>query len=110
MVHSPHSSNTTLTMSWQPPAQPNGIIINYEVNVSTLSTKNYSNVSALNNHAVIQELGKFVSLLLKEMKDFIELIYSNSTLGTLFCECSCLHNDRQRTILPSCDKLYTARK
>ena len=74
MVHSSHNSNTTLTVSWQRSAQPNGIIIAYEVNVSTLSTKNYSNVTASNNHTDIQALGKFMSLLLKEMKDFIESI------------------------------------
>ena len=73
MVHSPHSSNTTLTVSWQHPAQPNGIIIAYEVNVSTLLTKNFTNITASNNHTEIQALGKFMSLLLKEMKDFIEL-------------------------------------
>ena len=74
MVHSSHSSNTILTVFWLCPAQPNGIIIAYEVNVSTLSTKNYSNVTASNNHTDIQALGKFMALLLKEMNEFIKSI------------------------------------
>ena len=58
MVHSPYNSNTVLTVSWKSPAQPNGIIIAYEVNVSMLSTKNFTNITASNNHTDIQALGK----------------------------------------------------
>ena len=72
MVHSSHSSDTTLVVSWQPPLQPNGIIISYEVNVSTLLSKNYTNFTASNHQAMIQNLGKLVLQVL--MKEFIKSI------------------------------------
>lgn len=33
------NSNTSLVVTWRPPAVPNGIIIGYELNVSNLNSK-----------------------------------------------------------------------
>ena len=47
-VKSPIESDTTLTVSWTPPNEPNGVIISYELDIST-STLYHSVYNISNN-------------------------------------------------------------
>ena len=58
-VQTSSPSNTTLVLSWEPPASPNGVILNYLVRIIDLSDgRTVSEDSSVGTMATLAGLGK----------------------------------------------------